>query len=343
VRYASAVDKLIPYEKTIFDVNVFARDSSAFYENAIGKSATVSWTGTNYSKNSSNQYDNGYYEYHFDKSGRVSNYSTWSKDSSFKNSNEFYYLKGDILKKKIFSTLDKVDTTVYNYDRAENLSGICAHGSCDERLYDNKHHLVVWRNAFYGIIEGDFTYEYNEDGKLVRRRFLELKSGIVLCTDTIEFIYNDLQKKDVTKKHSIQISGRPGWIPIDEKEFDKDLNRTIRYELFQGPRDKNQIPFPETSVYVYSGGKINSIRVENIDYKIEDQYFYHPTSDTIKSYRIVEDKKGTRKILWSQTVFIYNEKGLLLEKKTTEYGIIHVKRKWEVHLTDETLLTYHWK
>lgn len=333
---ATAVQKLKPTEGMQISDWDFARDSAAFYEGAAGKTLTISMGGTHYEGGKQKPYSQGYYRYVFDDESRPTEYSHW-QDSSFVYGYRYSYRINLRLEKTIFRNQWKNDTTNYAYDKTGNFAGECVRDSCTQRLYDSKQRIIVLRNSFYGKIRGDFTYEYNEEGKLIRRRFLESQSGIVLCTDTIEFRFEDLEKRYLTKKHSIRITGREGWITIDEIKIDRVLHKTISYELFHGPGA------PEKTNYFYDeAGFLNSRQTTSAKFKTEDIYHLHPAADTIQTYRLVEEKNGIRKILWSETIITYDASGLIAGKKRKEYRIRKVKRKWEVVLSEEHISTCRW-
>lgn len=336
VRHASSIGKLKWAEGVSFDYSDFARDSVSFFKAALGKTLYITKSGTRNPHDNPKSYDAGYYKYKIDEEGRPGEFSFWG-DSSLQYGYQYMYRINNRPERIIYRHGHTSDTTNYGYDRSGNLGSVCTRDSCVQYLYDNQKRLLVMRNVRYGTIKGDFTYEYNTEGKLMRRRFLESQSGIVLCTDTIEYKYEDNASRYLSKKHSIHIAGREGWIAIDEQRWDMNLRRVISYEIFHG------ISAPENYTYSYANpGKLNSMKIVRPDNSTEWTYAYSANSDTIRQYKIIEEKEAVRRILWTETVVKYNESGLIAARTEKIYRIRKVKRKWQVTLEEEKLDAYKW-
>ena len=338
---ASSLYELKPKEGVLITYTDFARDSTSFHKGAPGKTLIIAASGVRPVKEKQKPYLKDFYKYDIDAEGRPSEYSALAKkDSALIYSYKYYYRIFNRPDRIVYHKHLKMDTTNYTYDRSGNLAAECTRDSCTQRLYDSKQRVIVIRNAWYSQYSqkrGDFTYEYNEEGKLIRRRFLESQSGIVLCTDTIEYKFEDLGKRYLTRKHFIHIAGKEGWIPIDEMHIDKKWNKVIYYELFHGAGA------PQKEEYFYNeSGLISSAQTDLGNYKTEDIYLLHADSDTIRRYRLVEEKKGVRKMLSSEIITKYNAAGLITERRIKRYSIEKIKRKWQVLLYEDENSTYHW-
>jgi hypothetical protein len=206
-------------------------------------------------------------------------------------------------------------------------------------LYNSKQQLIVKKNALYGYIRGDYTYTYDDKGRLVQRRFLEAQSGIVLYTDTIQYAFVNVENTMLSQKHYIRISGKE-WVLFDEILRDTIQNKVLKYSLFHHTvRGGRGIHAPGELVYTYdNNGKLLTKRRDDKSGIEEKIYARHSSSDTLRSYKIVYEKKAIQKTLWSETIIVYNSNGLIASTRRVDYKI--VKKRSVVSMIREE--EYRW-
>jgi hypothetical protein len=252
-----------------------------------------------------------------------------------------------IKKRKGYSDKDSTgyvtDTTLSTYDRSGLLSSWCEKRECIQRLYNSQKQLIVKRNALYGYIRGDYTYAYDDKGRLVQRRFLEAQSGIVLFTDTIQYAFVNTENTILSQKHYIRLSGKE-WVLFDEMLLDAVHQNVLKYSLFHHTmRGGRGIHAPGELVYTYDNdGKLLSKHRDDKSGMEEKIYSRHTASDTLRSYKIVQEKKAIQKTLWSETIIVYDSNGLIASVKTTDYKIEKQKGKSSSIVSMIREEEYHW-
>lgn len=354
VQYASTIDLLLPGDTANVVVRDFAKDSASFYSHAKSTELYAAKFYTHYSKKDTQFVKGNIYKYEFDYAGRAEQVKSMTKDSVWIYSKQIDYLIGNKIRFITFNSREREnDTTRFGYDRAGNLSGVCIRNhekekdsvSCDMRLYNHKAQLVVLQNVRYGTIAGTYTYDYDTAGRLIRRQFLNRENGVVLCTDTIEYGFNDLEKRFYFKKHSIRIAGFDQWISIDEILIDRFYKRTVRYELHHGRfSSKYNILAPGSVEFTYDlNGKLKSKRTVSKEIASVSEYNFSATADTIRTYRVYESQNAQQRILWSEKITEYNSEGLLIRQRTWSYAVEQRKKKWRNRLTDLDELVYQWR
>jgi hypothetical protein len=75
----------------------------------------------------------------------------------------------------------------------------------------------------------------------------------------------------------------------------------------------------------------------------EKKYIYSASSDTIRTYSIVQDKKSPQKILSSQKIIRYDANGLILSIEDIDFAIVKQRRKWKVRVSMIREQKYEWK
>jgi hypothetical protein len=270
----------------------------------------------------------------------------YSSDSMLLRSTKCTYLRtgqlSSIIKTYGFNN-EKSDTIKLTYNNAGQLISYCVKGECIERLFNSKQQLIVKRNALYGYIRGDYTYDYDKEGRLVQRRFLEANSGIVLCTDTIRYEFAGLEKDLITEKHAIRIAGTEEWIPIDEMVYDKAKKKVISYTIYHFViRGSRGINAPGNIGYTYnSNGELAETLKKDKSGTYKYFYKHLDGKDSVLGYAIVEGKE-TYSILSYQSVTTYDANGLVISVIATDYKVANRRKSRKSSVSQIREEKYQW-
>jgi hypothetical protein len=182
------------------------------------------------------------YSFHWNQQGRL---ESFTESSAAGTAGCFYtYQYGKLLRSQIITSKDSSDTITLGYNRSGQLveERLSHHMPTADsvtmitKLYNSKGQLIAVRGCAYGPganVYGDFVYDYHDDGRLARRRFL---AGPALCTDTLVYTYDDSLKTILRTRHLFRITGTEKWILIDQQVFDIPHERQIEYAYFNGGR-----------------------------------------------------------------------------------------------------------
>jgi hypothetical protein len=333
VKNAATLDMLLTNGDDHLDYKAFARDSVAFLQSGAGKVLTIIDTTIYHEMRPDTA--SGFVRFIFRKDGKIASSASFFSDTSFSSKIDYVYLHTGQVSRIVKSyggslaAPAKSDTTRLVYDRTGKLFSYCEKGECIERLYNSNQQLLVKRNALYGSIRGDYTYAYDKEGRLVQRKFLEKQSGVVLCTDTIQYAFANDAKTILSEKHFIRI-GNGEWIAIDEMLIETGNQQVLRYDLFRNVlRSSWGINPSGYAEYTYdSDGKLVLRATHDKSGIQEKKYLYYAGSDTIRTYQVIQEKKSVRRILSSESVIVYDTNGLILSVVETDYNIVRQRKKW---------------
>lgn len=355
VRYAATLDQLFPGTRLAEPYNSYARDSVSFHENAKGKTLCLDRKIAYYQKDTSLELS---YEKHvFDYLVRKTEYLEMNQDSIVQRAYYNRYRNSFLISMFVETNpqVEKTDSVFYEYNKAGLLSSVCYHKHdkrsdstyCSNRLYNNQGQLLVYENRHYGPVLGNYVFGYDEQGRLVRRQFLHRTIGAILCTDSIQYNYDDAEKRYLTQKHYIRITGIDRWILIDELKTDTKLNKVVYRNVVHRHRNGPMVFYgPGTIEYTYdSEGRMTSKSVNSADTKYYDVYRYSAERDSVLHYRLEKQKNSEqeRAALVSVYVIDYDKKGL--RKRNTYYEYEMRKRKRKYYRACSAMITeeYKWK
>lgn len=356
VLYAASYDELYPgtMPKLFEPADYFSKDSLAFSRDPHTREVNIHMAVIHFkaSKADTSFLDG---KVIFDNEGRMTN----RKDAASGESLALFYLRGH-LPSRIISLSPQInysDTSAYTYDRSGRLVGICVHSlynkkdsvSCSRYLYDAKGKLVIAENEKYGPLKGTFAFEYDAQGRLVRRQFLDRKNGVVLCTDTLVYEFPDLDKKEVSVKHSLRIAGASSWVPVDEAVFASVNNRLQSYRLFPGEYERDHHGYkPGWSVsfaYDTAGKKIMQLETDSTglqEYKTSWVHSAGNNPDTMRQVKYVTLDGTKEKTEEELIVAYYDAKGRAKSRSREVYvqSSSIRKSKWVLVQKEETQFTW---
>lgn len=344
VKYAATLDLLLQPGYEAINYESYARDSVSFMQHGAGKMLTVYETTTDFTGKNPDV-TKGFSKYIFRSDGQISSSGDWSSDSALLMREDYVYLRTGQVSRiiKSYSNPVKYDTTQLTYDRAGQLVAYCEKGECIQRLYNSKRQLIVKKNALYGFIRGDYTYAYDNEGRLVQRRFLEARSGVVLCTDTIQYSFGNEEKTLITEKHFLRI-GNGEWIPIDEMLAEAVQHKVLRYDLFYYVmRSSRGVSAPGYIAYTYDR-EGNLLQKERKDKSGEERTSYHRTvgADTIRSTQMMQSTRAKVYLLSYERIITYDSKGVIVSVQSTGYTIKKHFRYWKSQVANIREEKYQW-
>jgi hypothetical protein len=361
VRGADAFDELFPkIGPEALPLSFFVRDSISF-KTDYNLRELRTWNVDTKSKgevmDTAHKMKMWSYTYVFDKESRMIS----TKDSSLAMETQtIVYLTGTKISKIISSGYkgNNPDTLFYSYDRAGRLSGVCDHIhfrnldtiSCAHFLYDNKGRLLVAENIKYKSGQGTFTYEYNADGKLVKRKFLDVKNGTVLFTDSLSYDLLDKKEDKIHVKHLLQAAPFSAWKMVDEAIIKNNSNKILQYTSYAGEHagaDRDVQP-GWTAVYTYDslGRKLLEMKTDSTGAKEEKVSYVWGTGtlpdSVIKvSYRLKDGvKNATIKTI---NVTTYDANGRVAGRDFLYFTMSDDKKQNEFILKRKIEKKFEWK
>lgn len=301
----------------------------------------------------------GSYKYSWDREGRVSGYREYHAGDSIAHlSIRFQYLIRQSMDRVIISNGANVDTTMYQYNRSGWVGTWKRHVLRVDtnyqiqgtRMYDSRGKLVVATNVFYGPLSGTFTFDYDKDGRLTRRSFLPGGTGVVLCTDTVEYAFQSESKSIVVMTHKLKVAGMEKWQTLESRTMYPYSNVILSYSDFNDA-DTNYF-YRNLNSYTVNYEYDNRGRVlsESFGNEIEPtmivaKYYYgkqfQPDS-IVFTERFIQRKQIVTRV-YSRDIREYDEKGRISVRSVTTYLFDEMKKKDKVVPKEEVKITYTWK
>lgn len=174
--------------------------------------------------------DLGTFQYRWDGEGRLVEYASFNTGDTIpyenakvqyliaKKASDVYYQSG---------SGRRHDTVSYSYTRGgvigswkyRSVTPDSAHQQIGNYLYDSRGRVIVATNQTYGPLKGSYTYQYNDDGQLIRRTFNAGASGVVLCTDTIEYSHQAAWASILIANHKLKVAGMEKWVLLESRTY----------------------------------------------------------------------------------------------------------------------------
>lgn len=359
-RYAATFDQLIPGQ--YHPANALVPDTSSleiFNFAPMGMSLEKRMSRTTRSDRGESTENLGFTSYTWDKEGRVVNYREyWPGDSAAHLNIRFRFLIRQNMSEIITTSGSNIDTTSFQYNRSGWVGTWRRHALnvdttfliTGTRMYDSRGKLIVLTNSTYGPLAGSYTFEYDRDGRLIRRCFLSGGSGIVLCTDTVEYAYQSESKSIVVMTHRLKITGMEKWATLETRTMYPYSGLIISCSDYNDA-DTNYV-YRNLPSYTLQYEYDNKSRVttENFGTEIEPamitaKYYYgnqfQPDS-IVYSERFTE-KKQTITRVYSRDVRSYDSKNRLAERVITTYFFEEKKKKDTMVPVETVTIAYVWK
>ncbi|HTF04702.1 MAG TPA: hypothetical protein VK826_11790, partial [Bacteroidia bacterium] len=229
-KYAATFDQMLP--SPVYPFNKFLPDSASMdILNAEPKSNSLHKTIELKTESKTTEGVFGIEDQNFswDAEGRLINYAVHRpKDTVALTKTAIRYISGSNV--ALVLRVDprnswKYDSIMFRYNRSGWLgswrysskspdSAFVVNGT---RMYDGKGRVIVATNVNYGTLKGSYTYEYDANGQLIRRNFLAGSSGVILCTDTLEYKYLTDSRSILQVSHKLKVTGMANWVGLERK------------------------------------------------------------------------------------------------------------------------------
>lgn len=365
-RYAATFDQLLPtsyhpLSEMIPDTTSLALFNGELKSRTLDKQMTYEYYGESTQRSESQ----GWQRYRWDAEGRLTDYSTYStlQDTTPYESIRVRYLIAQKASEVYYTstgTYNHADTAYYQYNRS-GWMGNWTHkrhapdastSNSGMRLYDARGRVIVATQMNYGPLSGTYTYEYNTDGQLVRRTFNSTGSGVILCTDTIEYAYLTEARSVLMMTHRLKIAGMETWALLETKTVYPYSGRVLSYADYNDADDN----------YFYRNYPEYTMRYEYDEKgRIADEYFgttinadiihakyyygqYDQPDSVVYSERVIEKKGASYVRQYSTDVRTYNPASGLIETRTVTTILYDEKKKKEKTPPREVVqIRYIWK
>lgn len=296
--------------------------------------------------------------YMWDKEGRIIRYSEYYAGDTLPYRDVRYrFLIQQKLADMIVTQGNYVDTIGYQYNRS-GLTGTWKRhtiGADSGRvingtnMYDSRGRVIVATNTSYGPLEGSFTYEYDNQGRLVRRCFLAGGTGVVLCTDTIEYQASANQLVTI-ETHRLKIAAAEKWTTLESRSIYPASGVVISYTDYN-PADTNYFyrNYDEYTVrYEYDdkgrvSGEFFGTTVEPDIIQAKFYYGKYNQPDSIVYSERVTEKKASITRVYSRDVRSYDNLGRIETRTVTTYFFEEKKKKDKVVPMEVVTITYKWQ
>lgn len=298
----------------------------------------------------------------WDANGRLTYFSTNQPDDSLATDEvQLMYISG----MKYYNVIRNrqgeqywPDTLHFKYNRSGWISSWEQHeqnvkGSFRTQgnmMYDNVGRTVVAAGMKYGPLDGTYMYEYNSDNQLVRRVFTTAGSGVVLCTDTLEYAYQSESKSIMTVTHRLKITGMEKWVTLESKTVHPYSGVILSYSDFNDA-DTNYFyrNLPSYSVqYEYDDkGRLVTENFGNdvTPSLITANYYYgkyNQPDSVVYSERII-DKKSNYTRVYSRDVREYDSTGRIQSRTVTTLLYDEMNRKDKFLPYERVKIEYIWE
>lgn len=364
-RYAATFDQLLP--SAYYPLSEYIPDSaSVAVFNGDMKSRTLEKRiGYDYiSESRKSSESQGWHRYKWDAEGRLTNYNEYStlSDTVPHQAVRVQYLIGNKASDVYYTsqgTHNSIDTVSFQYNRSgwignwsyRKLMPDSAQRNNGMRMYDARGRLIVATNMNYGPLTGTYTYEYNSDGQLIRRTFNAGGSGIILCTDTLEYAYQTESRSILMVTHRLKVTGMEKWELLETQTIYPYTGVVITYVDYNDADDN----------YFYRNYPEYSMRYEyDANGRLVDEYFgttvnpdiiharyyysrYNQPDSIVYSERLIE-KKSSFVRSYSTDVRTYNSSSGLIESRVITTILYDEQKKKEKTPPREVVsIVYTWK
>lgn len=359
-RYASTFDQLLP--QPYYPLQMYVPDSASIHVfNGTYSGRTMEKSVSMQEAGAKSPAPVGRFVYQWDKEGRLTNYNSYNPvDTVPYEKVRVQYLIGHKASDVYYSTpdvSDRIDTVSFQFNRMGVMGNWSyrSYGATGNdrqngnRLYDSRARVIVATNMMYGPLRGSFTYEYNQNGDLIRRTFNAGQSGVVLCTDTIEYITQ--VESIVLVNHLLKIAGSDKWTLLESKTIYPFSNVILTYTDYNDA-DTNFLyqNFPEYTVrYEYDGkGRVEDevFGTTATPDLIHAKYYYgkYDQPDSIVYSERVIEKKTTYVRVYSRDIRVYDEtSGLISTREISTILYDEQKKKDKLPLVETIYITYRWR
>lgn len=359
-RYAATFDNLVLTQ--YFPAQTYMPDTASlllFNAAPVNVSMKKSVTRTMVSSQAVSTENLGTTGYTWDREGRVTGYREYHANDTVVHLNvRFRFLARQSMGEVIAMNGNNVDTTVYQYNRSgwvgtwkrHVVNADTAFLITGTRMYDSRGKLIVATNADYGPLNGTYTFEYNNDGRLIRRAFLSGGSGIVLCTDTIEYEFVTSAKLILKMTHKLKVAGIQKWVTLESRTVYPTTGKIISY-TDRNDADSNFF-YRNLPVYnlQYEYDDKGRVVLENfgndlVPNMITAKYYYgkqHAPDSVVYTER-VEEKKSSYTRVYSRDVRQYDDKGRIATRTVTTYLFEAKKKKDKMVPEERVSIVYSWQ
>lgn len=301
----------------------------------------------------------GEYFYRWDKEGRINRYKEYFPgDSVAKLDVRYSFLVQQKLSSVIVVAGNNVDTATFQYNRSGVIgtwrrhvvgadSGYVINGT---RMYDSRNRVIVATNMKYGPLPGSYIYEYNSESQLVRRAFLAGGTGVILCTDTLEYAYQSESRSVLMVTHKLKVAGMEKWVTVESKNIYPYSNVILSY-TDNNDADSNYLyrNYPEYTVR-YEYDEKARVTAEYFGTLVQpDQitanYYYGAwmlPDSIVYTERIVEKKVSYTRV-YSRDVREYNDGGRIARRSISTYLFEEMKKKDKKPPVEVINISYIWQ
>jgi hypothetical protein len=358
-RYASTFDQLMP--SPYFPMEKVAPDSAEFelFGDTVLASSGAKIVTITHVKGDGSREENlpMTYKYEWDTQGRLhSSASEYSNSGAQYDITVFNYATGRKISKIYYSAMSKeLDTVIYSYNRSGMINGWTRHVVTPDtnymvigtRLYDSRSRLVVATNMNYGPLIGSYIFEYNNENQLIRRAFTTAVSGVVLCTDTFEYTYQNDSRTLLQVNHKLKVAGMEQWVLIESKTINMASGKMMSYSDYNDADDN----------YYYRNYPSYTVRYEYDDKgRISGEYFgdlvnpdvisakfYYGNNfaaDSIVYWEKVIDRKATYSRVYSRDVRSFASPDQISDRWITTYLFEEKKKKDKIVPAEVVHISY---
>lgn len=303
------------------------------------------------------------YQFKWDAEGRLTNYASFSPADTIPYEQvRVQYLIREKASNVYLTTpavSNRNDTVSFQYNRMGLVStwNYRMHSADSNSirtgtyLYDSRGRVIVATNMNYGPLKGSYTYEYNANGQLIRRTFNAGGSGIILCTDTLEYAPLTASSSIIMVTHKLKVAGMEKWALLETKTIYPYSGVVMSYSDYNDA-DSNYLyqNYPESTVrYEYDDkGRMTGEffgTTANPDLFSAKYYYsdFNQPDSIVYSERII-DKKVTFTRVYSRDVRTYNSQtGLIQSREVTTILYEEMKKKDNVPPTERVEINYQWR
>lgn len=362
-RYASTFDNLLP--ETYGPLTKCIPDSASLEVFGVQPKNRTMEKRVSYEYNSESTKSEeqvGRFRYAWDGEARLTEYSSFSPgDTTPYERVRAQYLNGNKPSNVFYSTpavAHRIDTVSFQYNRM-GLVGTWNYrthsvdsnsNQTGTRLYDSRGRVIVATNMMYGPLRGSYTYEYNSNGQLIRRTFNAGGSGVVLCTDTIEYAALTPSSSIIMVSHRLKVAGMEKWKLMETKTIYPYSGVVMSYSDYNDA-DSNYLygNYPEYTVrYTYDGeGRLIDEHfgtIANPDLFHAKYYYgkYNQPDSIVYSERIIE-KKSTYTRVYSADIREYDNDGKIIHREIKTILFEEQKKKDKMTPVEIVIISYLWK
>jgi hypothetical protein len=298
----------------------------------------------------------------WDENGRLTYFSTNQPDDSLATDEiQMMYVAGMKYYNVIHNRAGEQywpDTLKFRYNRSgwisnweqreQNVKGsFLTQGT---RMYDSYGRLIVASGMKYGPLDGTFMYEYNSDDQLVRRIFTTSGSGVVLCTDTLEYAYQSESKSIQIVTHRLKIAGMENWVTLESKTVYPYSGVILSYSDYNDA-DTNFFyrNLPSYSVQ-YEYDDKGRLITENFGNDVSPslitaKYYYgnYNQPDSVVYYERIIDKKSNYTRVYSRDVRQYDNTGRIQSRTVTTLLYEEMNKKDKFVPYETVKIDYLWE